>query len=341
MVDMIRCRWNILLFLVTLLPWEVQGQDAGNVAATSPHAAILYETAVQKTDRAFVEMARRGAEQARKDFGIKFSEYTIGIPENREEKLRSIADTGASMIIAVGFENVAPVIHLADRYPHTHFVVIDGIVPPFFHNVQSLIFKDHEGAFLVGMVAAMKTRSGIIGFVGGMDVPLIRNFAYGYEQGAHYVSRDVKVLHAMIGDTRDAWSNPARGAALAKAQFEDGADVVFAAAGGSSLGVLAAAHDTGHFAIGIDTNQNGLYPGTVLTSLIKRVDLAVYNTLKLSQNSPWSPGTKYLSATEGFLDYAVDNNNRRLISKEMIDRIETTKDLIFRGVLKVEAYTPN
>jgi len=331
------------LALAAFLPLVASAQEVIDITVT-PHIhrpAILFETAVNGTDKAFIDMARRGAEQARKELGVAFDQYTIGIDEDREKKLQSIADTSPSMIIAVGFENVAPIIHLADKYPAVHFVVIDGIVPPSFHNVKSVIFKDHEGAFLVGMIASLTSKTGIIGFVGGMDVSLIRNFAYGYEQGAHYARKDIKVLHAMIGDTRAAWNNPAKGAELARAQFDQGADVVFAAAGGSSLGVLSAAHEAGKLAIGIDTDQNGLYPGTVLTSLVKRVDLAVFDTLKSSSDKEWEPGTKYLSATNGFLDYAVDVNNRHLITKEMIDKIEAAKDLIQRGVLKVEPYSPN
>jgi basic membrane protein A len=334
-------KWIIFVLISALnTAWAVDGDEIASAAKTN-RPAILFETAVQKTDKAFIEMARRGAEQAKKDFGIKFDEYTIELNDDREKKLQTIADSGASVIIAVGFENVVPVIHLADKYPATRFIVIDGIVPPDFHNVQSLIFKDHEGAFLIGMIAAQTSKTGIIGFVGGMDVPLIRNFAYGYQQGAQYAKPDIKVLRAMIGETRAAWSNPARGAALAQTQFAQGADVVFAAAGGSSIGVLSAAHDAGKFAIGIDTNQNNIYPGTVLTSLVKRVDLAVYNALKLSNSKTWEPGTKYLSAADGYLDYAVDNNNRTLISKDLIDRIENAKDLILRGILKVDAYSPN
>jgi len=332
-------KW-LLGLVIALLPCMAVGQEAA-VEGKTGRPAIIFETALQKTDKAFIEMAHRGAEQAKKELGLKFDDYTIGINEDREKKLQMIADSGASMIIAVGFENVAPVIHLADRYPATRFVVIDGIVPPSFHNVQSVIFKDNEGAFLVGMLAAQTSKTNIIGFVGGMDVPLIRNFEYGYRQGARYVRKDIKVLAAMIGDTRAAWSNPARGAALAQAQFQEGADIVFAAAGGSSIGVLSAAHEAGKFAIGIDSNQNGLYPGTVLTSLVKRVDLAVFNTLKSSQEKEWQPGIKYLSAADGYLDYAVDNNNRNLISKETIDKIEAAKDLILRGILKVDAYSPH
>jgi basic membrane protein A len=332
-----------LAVVVAFLPSCALAQDLSDLAANADKGrpAILFETTTQKTDKSFIEMARRGAEEARKDLNMKLDEYTITDGEDREKKLQTIAEAGASMVIAVGFENVVPVIHLADKFPKTHFVVIDGIVPPSFHNVQSIVFKDQEGAFLVGMVAAMTSKTDIIGFIGGRDVPLIRNFAFGYEQGAKYIHPDIKVLQVMVGDSSNAWSNPTRAATLAEAQFQDGADVIFTAAGGSSLGVLEAAHTHGRFAIGIDTNQNGLYPGSVLTSLVKRVDLAVYNTLKSSQEQQWEPGIKYLSAAEGFLDYAVDNNNRGLISKEMIDKIEAAKDRILRGSLKVDAYSPN
>lgn len=339
--------WRKVLYTIlsVMFSWTaVAAEEPGDMLSEGPKAgrpAILFEATTQKTDKAFIEMAHRGADQARKELGIKLDDYIIGPDEDREKKIRSIAETGASMIIAVGFENVAPVIHLAEHYPSTRFVVIDGIVPPSFHNVQSLIFKDHEGAFLIGMLAAETSKTGIIGFVGGMDVPLIRNFAYGYEQGAQYDRKDIKTLRAMIGDTREAWNNPARAAELAHAQFAQGADVVFAAAGGSSIGVLEAAHASGKYAIGIDTNQNGLYPGTVLTSLVKRVDLAIFNTLRSAHDEKWQPGIKYLSAADGFLDYAVDNNNRHLISKDTIDKIEAAKDLIQRGMLKVEPYTAN
>jgi len=335
---------SLLLICAVLWSWPVLAEEALLDASANPKAkypAVLFETVGQKTDKSFIEMARRGAEQAKKELGIKFTEYTIEEGEDREKKLQAIADTGTVMIIAVGFENVVPVIHLADHYPGTHFVVIDGLVPPSFSNVQSVLFNDNEGAFLVGMIAAMESKTDIIGFVGGMDVPLIRNFAYGYEQGAQYINKDIKILRSMIGTTREAWNNPERGAELAHAEFEQGADVVFAAAGGSSIGVLRAAHDSGKYAIGIDTNQNMLYPGTVLTSLVKRVDIAVFNTLKASRDNQWQPGTRYLSAADGYLDYAVDSNNRALISKEMIDRIETVKDQILRGLLKVQAYSPN
>src|SRR5690606_34333676 len=155
------------------------------------------------------------------------------------------------------------------------FVVIDGVVKA--PNVASVVFKEHEGSFLVGMMAAMASRSGKVGFVGGMDIPLIRRFQCGYEQGAKYANPKVEVLAAMTGTTPAAWSDPARGGELAKSQFAKGVDVVFAAAGGSGVGVYQAAKDAGKLAIGVDSNQNHLHPGTMLTSMVKRIDVAVYN----------------------------------------------------------------
>lgn len=302
---------------------------------------IVFESGSAKSDKAFTEAAHTGAENARNELGIAYKEYKITPGEDRETVLRKIAESGATLIVAVGFQNVMPVLKLAEMYPNVRFTVIDGIVPPLFANVQSVIFKDHEGAFLVGMIAAYTSRTGSVGFIGGMDVPLIRNFSFGYIQGAKYARPDVKVLTEMVGATRDAWSNPARGSILAEKQFLDGVDVVFAAAGGSGLGVLQAAHVHGKLAIGVDTNQNGLHPGTVLTSMIKRVDLAVYDTLKNGRNNNWQAGIKYLGIKDNMLDFTVDRHNMGLISKETIEKVEAAKELILRGIIDVQAYTPN
>lgn len=338
-------KWPVGLWVAVCLAsasvWAEDVNDVFGSGVAAVRSAIVFESAGQKTDMAFIEMAHRGADQARKELGIKFDEYDITSDTSRESKLRAIAGSGPSEIVAVGFENVLPVSHLAPLFPHVHFIVIDGKVPGELPNVQSILFRDEEGAFLVGMLAAESTKTGIIGFIGGMDVPLIRNFASGYEQGAHYVNKDVKILQSMIGDTREAWNNPERAGELARLQYVQNADIIFAAAGGSSLGVLAEAANMKKLAIGIDSNQNALYPGNVLTSLIKRVDLAVFNALRMSRDGQWKPGTVYLSAADGYEDYAIDRNNRALVTRKMIDRIETVKDLILRGVVRVKPYTPD
>lgn len=303
--------------------------------------ALIYETNVQKSDRSFTEMALKGANQAQTERGIKYQEYAIGENDDREATLKKAADSGVSFIVAVGFENVTPVVKLAEQYPQVKFTVIDGMVPPLFPNVRSVIFKDQEGGFLAGMLAAMASKSGVIGFVGGMDVPIIRNFAYGFEQGAKHARPDIKILRSMIGNTRAAWNNPARASALSEEMFRGGADVIFGCAGGSSQGVLLAASTNEKLAIGIDANQNGLYPGSVLTSLIKRVDKAVYDTLRNAQEGTWEAGIKYMGISESALDYTVDMNNKRLITKEMVDKVEAAKDMIIRGSLEVQSYSPN
>ncbi|MEJ0010230.1 MAG: BMP family ABC transporter substrate-binding protein [Alphaproteobacteria bacterium] len=320
---------------------SVRAEDAAPAdtkALFSP--AIIYLYSSNASDRSFIDAARAGVEKAEHEFHIKVTEKRMSANDNITDVIKQVADSGATPIIAVGYQNVMPVLNLAERYPNTRFTVIDGLVPPLFPNVQSIIFKDHEGAFLVGMIAAKTARNGHIGFIGGMDVPLIRNFSVGYQQGARYVNPSVAIDTDMVGDKADAWSNPARAHDLAMKQFDNGAEVIFAAAGGSGLGVLKAADETGHYAIGVDTNQNGLFPGHVLTSLVKRVDIAVYDTLKTSSEGKWNPGIKYLGIREGALDYAVDENNRGLISETLIDQVATAKERIINGTINVEMYSP-
>lgn len=301
--------------------------------------ALIYESEASN-DFAFIHSMRKGAARARAEVGVTFEELRLPEEEDRVEFMRGVAESGVTHVIAVGFQNVVPVLTLAERYPEVKFTVIDGLVPPLFGNVQSIVFKDHEGAFLVGMIAGLLSPTQKIGFIGGMDVPLIHNFAQGYYQGVREARADMEPLQDAVGKTPDAWNNPARAKTLARRQYNAGAGVIFAAAGGSSLGVLEAAKEMGRLAIGVDTNQNGLYPGTVLTSMVKRVDNAVYDALTNAYSGRWEPGIKYLGIKEDALDYAVDVNNKDLIAKEVIERVEDAKDRIVRGQLAVEAYSP-
>ena len=294
----------------------------------------------QRKDGAFIDAARTGIEKASAEFGVKIDEHRMSNKDNLTSEIKRLADSGANPIIALGGQNAIPVLNLAERYPHTQFTVIDGLVPPIFPNVQSIMFKDNEGAFLVGLIAAKVASSGHVGFIGGLDSPLIRNFATGYAQGVHYASPKATIDMAFIGTTADAWNNPDKAYELAMQQYENGAEVILAAAGGSSLGVLKAANQTGKYAIGIDTNQNGVFPGRVLTSLVKRVDIAVYDTIKRSHDGTWNPGIKYLGIKEGALDYAVDQNNRSLISENLIEEVSTAKERIINGLITVETYSP-
>ena len=205
-------------------------------------------------------------------------------------------------------------------------------------NVQSIVFKEHEGSFLVGMAAAMASKTGKVGFVGGMDIPLIRRFALGYEEGAKYVNPKIEMFQNMTGTTPAAWNDPTRGGELARSQFDRGADVVYAAAGATGLGVLQAAKDKGKLAIGVDSNQNHLHPGTILTSMIKRVDLAIYDAFKTAKDGTWKAGVRNLGVAENGVGYSVDDNNRKLITPEMEKRLEQARADIVAGKIRVTDY---
>jgi basic membrane protein A len=185
----------------------------------------------------------------------------------------------------------------------------------------------------VGVLAAQASKTNKVGFVGGMDIPLIRKFRCGYEQGAKYANPKTEVFSNMTGTTHTAWSDPARGGELAKAQFGKGADVIFAAAGGTGIGVYQAAKDAGKLAIGVDSNQNYLQPGTMLTSMVKRIDLAVYQIA-----NGVKPGITVLGLKEGGVDYSLDDYNTKLITPDMKKKVEAAKADIVAGKIKVVDY---
>jgi basic membrane protein A len=205
-------------------------------------------------------------------------------------------------------------------------------------NVQSIVFKEHEGSYLVGMMAGMASKSGKVGFVGGMDIPLIRKFACGYAQGVKAAKADATIFQNMTGDTGAAWNDPVKGGEITKGQMAQGADVIYAAAGATGLGVLQAAADGGALSIGVDANQNYLHPGKVLTSMLKRVDVAVYNVMK-NGNANFKPGIQALGLAEDGVGYAMDDNNKPLVTAEMQAAVEKAKADIISGAIKVHDYT--
>lgn len=323
---------SVVLFCVS-----TGAQAEGDKAKYQPAVIYLYPSA-NDSDSAFLNSAKSGIGRAEREFRTGVVLLRMGAPEEAESTIKKAAEEGDSPIILLGNQYVAPVSKLAERYPNTRFTIVDGQTARPYPNVQSILFKDNEGAFLVGMIAAKMSHTGLVGFIGGMDSPLIRNFATGFTQGVKYGAADVKVDIKMVGTTSDAWSNPNKAKIIAEKQFRDGADIVFAAAGGSSIGALRAADELKKLAIGVDTNQNSLFPGRVLTSLVKRVDVAVYDTLEANYEGTWVAGTKHLGIKEGALDYAVDQNNRGLMNEQLIEEVATAKDNIISGKIVVESY---
>ena len=303
--------------------------------ALALNPVVLYDQ-VGKTDRSFNEAAYLGAERFSKEFSVPYRDFTPSNETQYEQAMRRFAEKGFDLICVIGFSYASVLDKLAPEYPQVRFVIVDMVVNQ--PNVQSVVFEEHEGSFLVGMIAAMKSQTNKIGFVGGMDIPLIRKFALGYKEGAQFVNPKIEVYQNMTGNTPAAWGDPIKAGELARSQFERGADVVYQAAGSSGLGVLQAAADMHKFSIGTDANQNYLHPGSVLTSMVKRVDLAVYEAMRDALNGTWQPGVRQLGLAQGGVGYSLDQYNEALITPEMRARVEAAKADIISGRLKVTNY---
>jgi basic membrane protein A len=312
------------------------------VGVVAPAAAQDFVPAVVfdmggKFDKSFNEAAYNGAERFKKETGIAYRDFEVTAEAQREQALRNMARRGSHVVVGIGFSQATSLEKVAKEFPNVKFAIIDSVVA--LPNVRSVVFKEHEGSFLVGMAAAMASKSGKVGFVGGMDIPLIRKFALGYEEGAKFVNPRVEVFQNMTGTTPAAWNDPTKGGELARSQFDRGADVIYAAAGATGLGVLQAAKDKGRLAIGVDSNQNHLHPGSVLTSMIKRVDLAVYEAFKTAKDGTWKSGTVVMGVAENGVGYSLDKDNRALITPEMEKRLEAARADIVAGKIKVTDYT--
>ncbi len=303
----------------------------GRAGSAQAEPAIIFELG-GKADKSFNQAAYEGAERWKRETGGRYLEFEVGQSAQREQAARRFAQRGAAPVVAIGYPQMAAITAVAKEFPKTPFAIIDAVVD--LPNVQSFVYREHEGSFLVGMLAALASKTGKVGFVGGMDIPLVRRFLCGYEQGARHANPKVQVVSAMTGTTPAAWTDPERGAELTRAQVAQGVDVVFAAAGTTGLGIMQAAKDSGILAIGVDSNQNHLHPGSMLTSMVKRVDLAVGQAFRGVK-----PGITSLGLKEGGVGYAIDQHNERLLSPAMRQKADAARDQIIAGQLKVIDYT--
>jgi basic membrane protein A len=305
---------------------------AASASAADPKLGIVYD-AGGKFDKSFNQSAFEGASRFSKDTGIKFIEVQASSDTQAEQVLRGLARKNLDLIASIGFAQTQAVQKVAKEFPKVHFVLIDGVAQG--NNVNSVTFKEEEGSYLVGVAAAMASKSKKLGFIGGIDIPLIRTFGCGYAQGAKATDKKAEVISNMVGTTSSAWNDPAKGGELARSQFERGVDVVFAVAGGSGLGVLQTAKEKGKMSIGVDSNQNPLYPGSVLTSMVKRVDNAVYDSFTQMKNGTWKAGVTAKGIKEGGVDWALDEHNRKLITPEIEKKVLSVRKDIIDGKVKV------
>jgi basic membrane protein A len=301
------------------------------VASAEP--AIIFDLG-GKFDKSFNESANNGAMRWAEETGETFAEFELTAEPQREQAIRRFAEQGMNPIIMVGFMSATPLNEIAPDYPDTKFVIVDAVVDQ--PNVRSVVFNEHEGSYLVGLLAGMASESGTVGFVGGMDIPLIRKFGCGYAQGVVAANPDATVVANFTGTTPAAWNDPAKGAELTLAQIGQGADVVFAAAGGTGVGVLQTAADQGILSIGVDSNQNYLHPGQVLTSMVKRVDNAVYDAMTAGEAV--ETGVQVMGVANEGVGYALDENNADLITPEMKTAVDEAAAKIASGEIQVHDY---
>ena len=307
---------------------------AVTAGAAAADPAIVFDLG-GKFDKSFNEAAFNGAKRWAEETGGKFREIEMQSEAQREQALRRLAESGSNPVVMTGFAFGNVLGEVAPDYPDTSFVIVDMVVDQ--PNVRSVVFNEHEGSFLVGMMAAQASASGTVGFIGGMDIPLIRKFACGYAQGVKSVNSDATVIQNMTGTTPAAWNDPVKGSELTKAQISQGADVVYAAAGGTGVGVLQTAADENILSIGVDSNQNYLHSGKVLTSMMKRVDNAVYKAF--TDGPGLETGFNVMGLANGGVGYALDEHNEALVTAEMKAAVDDAAAKIASGDLMVHDYT--
>ncbi|OYW58267.1 MAG: BMP family ABC transporter substrate-binding protein [Rhodobacterales bacterium 32-66-7] len=320
-----------MTFMKSLMGATAMALTAGAALA---EPAIIFDLG-GKFDKSFNEAAFNGAERWAKETGGTYKELEMQSEAQREQALRRLAEAGANPVVMTGFAFGDVLSTVAPDFPDTKFAIID-VDWLDLPNVTQIAFAEHEGSYLVGMMAALASETGTVGFIGGMDIPLIRRFGCGYAQGVLAANPDAKVVLNMTGTTPTAWNDPVKGAELAKGQKAQGADVIYAAAGGTGVGVLQAAADEGILSIGVDSNQNGMHPGKVLTSMLKRVDNAVYEAFKTGTDL--QPGVTRMDLAAGGVGYALDENNAALVTPEMTAAVDAAAEKIKSGELVVHDY---
>lgn len=305
-------------------------------ASAAPLKVALVLDKGGKDDKSFNAAAYAGATRAEKDLKIDLK-YVEATDTNAVENLhRSFARKNFDLVIGIGFAQKEAVRKVAAQFPKVKFALVDGEVSA--PNVRSLLFEEHEGSFLVGALAAMKSKNNAVGFVGGMDIPLIRRFAMGYAAGAKHVNPKIKVIENYVGVTGEAWNNPAKAKELALSQYSQNADVIFVAAGASGTGVFDAAEEKKIYAIGVDSNQNWIKPGVILTSMLKSVDVAVYDTIAEAQAGKFTAGISHFGLKNNGVAYTLDRHNEKLITPQMKAKVDDLKNQIISGKIIVPDY---
>lgn len=318
------------------------GHGDATLASTGTNVGVVFDVG-GRGDKSFNDGASAGADSARKTLGVTVRYIEPGDGSDREAGLRLLAAEHMSLVMGVGFIFTDDLTNLAREYPTTNFAGIDlalsydsagKLIPPP-PNLAALKFREEEGSFLVGAMAALVGHSKKVGFVGGMDIPLIHKFEAGYTAGVKYVCPDCTVIAQYAGVTPDAFKNPSRGKELALSQYQSGVNVIFHASGATGQGVFEAARVMHKLAIGVDSDQNDEAPGYVLTSMVKGVSAATYDAIRRVREGTFHGGVYSFGLKEGGVGYVYDSRNKGLIPDSVHARIEAIKADIIAGKIKV------
>lgn len=290
-----------------------------------------------RDDKSFNTASYEGSQKAVKDFKIELKVVEATDDNSFEPLIRAFASRNFDLVVCIGFSQADALKKVAPQYPKQQFAIIDSEVD--LPNVRSILFEEHQGSFLIGAIAALKSKTGKVGFIGGMDIPLIRKFQIGYEAGAKHVLPKAKVTNNYLGFTSEAWNNPPKAKELATAQYNSGIDIIYVTAGASNLGVFDAAEEKKKLAIGVDSNQNWIKPGFILTSMLKRVDLAVYQAIGDKKEGKFTPGLLRLGLSNGGVDYSLDEHNKKLLTEDILKKVNQIKADIISGKIIVPDYS--
>lgn len=289
-----------------------------------------------KDDKSFNASAYEGCMKAKEKFKIALK-YVEASDDNAYESLmRAFAQKDFDLIVAIGIAQAEAVKKISAQFPNKNFAIVDADVKA--SNVRALLFEEHEGSYLVGAAAALTSKTGKIGFIGGMDIPLIRRFQMGYEAGAKKINPKIQLTSNYVGVTGEAWNNPPKGKELAVSQYNSGVDVIFGAAGASGTGIFDAAEEKKKFAIGVDSNQDWIKPGLIITSMLKRVDQAVYSAIEDGVNHKFSGGTQRFGLKNQGIDYSIDEHNSKVLTETVRKKMDQLKAEIISGKIKVPDY---
>lgn len=345
----------LALSLILSVGLFVNGTDANTNNNKKYQIGLVFDVG-GKGDKSFNDSAYRGLKWAKngseefKNFDKLPINFTTIEPgpggAGRKSAMRMMASQGYDLVIAVGFLFSDYAESVAKRFPNVDFAVVDYSAPKekkkIPSNLRGLSFKEQQGSFLVGALAAMKTKTGKVGFIGGMESPLIRKFEAGFRSGAWYVNPDLKIITKYVGTTGKAFANPAKGKSIAKSMYSSNVDVIYHAAGLSGAGVIDAAEETGNYAIGVDSDQDYMAPGHVLTSMVKRVDVAVYKTIMDEVNGEFKGGmNKKFGLAENGVNYAVDVFNRVKEFPERVKQLEATGRVILPALGSIKISPKN